>query len=265
MAVIWEKRQSGNHYQVRTAGRSIRLYKNQVFHSQWNESRPLSSGVWDLLFLPALFAPEGSVKRVLVLGVGGGAVIRQYLELLAVSSVVGVELDPIHLQIARDHFGLNCSTVNRSSMNHSTMNQAAVELIQADAIEWLAHYQGPKFDVVIEDLFTEQDGEPVRVVPASNRWFRQLAAVLNPGGTLIVNFEDPAQLRATTLKCGNSIPGRTDSRYAFTLPTYGNCVAAFLSVSASPAELRKKLDALLVRFPASRADAQKFRVRRVLP
>ena len=254
MAVIWERRYQGNHYQVRTAGRSTRLYKNKVFHSQWNETRPLSSGVWDLLFLPALFLPDGSVKRVLVLGVGGGAVIRQYLELLAVPSVVGVELDPVHLQIARDHFGLDDSKASRST----------VELIQADAVEWLAQYRGPKFDVVIEDLFTERDGEPVRVVSASDQWFRQLADVLNPGGTLIINFEDSAQLRASARACSNSIPGRADSRFAFSLPTYGNCVAAFLSVRASPEELRKKLDDLLVRFPASRASAQRFRVRRVL-
>ena len=97
MAVVWETVERGHHYQVRTAGRSVRLYKNDVFHSQWNESRPLSGGVWDLLFLPALFRPTGSVKRVLVLGVGGGAVIRQYLTLLPVEQIVGIELDPVHI------------------------------------------------------------------------------------------------------------------------------------------------------------------------
>ena len=87
MAVVWQTVERGDHYQVRTAGHSVRLYKNDVFHSQWNETRPLSGGVWDLLFLPSLFVPSGSVKRVLVLGVGGGAVIRQYLTFLPIEPV----------------------------------------------------------------------------------------------------------------------------------------------------------------------------------
>ena len=106
MALVWETHVDDNHYQVRSAGGSVRLYKNKVFHSQWNESRPLSGGVWDLLFIPSLFLPEGSIKRVLLLGVGGGAVIRQYLTFFQIDQLVGVELDPMHIKIAREHFGV---------------------------------------------------------------------------------------------------------------------------------------------------------------
>lgn len=248
MAIIWESAAGDDRYQVRTAGKSIRLYKNGVFHSQWNESRPLSGGVWDLLFLPSLFLPQESVKRVLLLGVGGGAVIHQYLRFLQIEHFVGVELDPLHLKIARDHFNVN---------------QANVELIAADAIGWVESYKGPKFDIVIEDLFTERDGEPVRVAEATTHWFRVLGKLLRPNGALIINFEDPAQLRS----CGEAylaaIGQSIDSRYGFTLPTYGNCVGAFLPVEVQPARLRRRLDLLLQDAPASRASAQKFRIRRV--
>jgi len=140
----------------------VRLYKNKVFHSQWNDNRPLSGGVWDLLFLPALFLPADSVKRILLLGVGGGAVIRQYLSFLSVEQIVGVELQ------------------------------------QADAIQWVNSYRGPNFDIIIEDLFTEKAGEAVRVVEASEQWYRSLRKLLRPSGALIINFEDPAQLRASS-------------------------------------------------------------------
>ncbi len=254
MAVIWEAHRGDDHYQVRTAGRSVRLYKNQVFHSQWNESRPLSSGVWDLLFLPSLFMPENSVKRVLVLGVGGGAVIRQYTTFLPIEHITGVELDALHLHIAREHFGLR---------------QPEVELIEANAIEWVKSYKGAKFDVVIEDLFTEKNGEPVRVMGASATWFRQLRKLLHPAGTLIINFEDSAQLRASNQAYLEAISDQhegalaVDSRYALSLPTYGNCVGAFLSVDAEPKLLRKKLDAILTEYPACRNSAQKFRIRKI--
>ena len=55
MAIVWSKVVGDSQYEVRTAGQSIRLYKDGVFHSQWNARRPLAGGVWDLLFIPALF------------------------------------------------------------------------------------------------------------------------------------------------------------------------------------------------------------------
>ena len=249
MAIVWQSRSGDDQYEVRSAGRSVRLYKNKVFHSQWNDKRPLSGGVWDLLFLPALFLPADSVKRILLLGVGGGAVIRQYLSFLSVEQVVGVELDGTHIKVARDYFGVN---------------QSNVELQQADAIQWIESYRGPEFDLIIEDLFTEKDGEAVRVAEASEQWFRSLRKLLRPGGALIINFEDPAQLRA----CGSAylaaIGKSVDCRYGFTLPTYGNCVGAFLGEEVHPSGLRKRLDELLVKYPQSRASAQKFRVRQVV-
>ena len=42
MAILWQQTIDGNHYEVRTAGGSVRLYRNGVNHSQWNPKRPLS-------------------------------------------------------------------------------------------------------------------------------------------------------------------------------------------------------------------------------
>lgn len=249
MAIVWQSSSGDDHYQVRSAGRSVRLYKNKVFHSQWNDNRPLSGGVWDLLFLPALFLPADSVKRILLLGVGGGAVIRQYLSFLSVEQIVGVELDAMHIKVAREYFGVN---------------QSNVELQQADAIQWVNSYRGPNFDIIIEDLFTEKAGEAVRVVEASEQWYRSLRKLLRPSGALIINFEDPAQLRASSAAYLAAIGKSVDCRYGFTLPTYGNCIGAFLGDEAQPVELRKRLDELLAKYPQSRTSAQKFRVRRVV-
>lgn len=247
MAIVWEMHADGDHYQVRSAGGSVRLYKNRVFHSQWNESRPLSGGVWDLLFIPSLFLPDGAVKRVLLLGVGGGAVIRQYLTFFQIDQLVGVELDPMHIKISREHFGVR---------------QRNVELVAADAIQWVDAYRGPGFDVVIEDLFTEQDGEPVRVTEASAAWFRSLRNLLRADGTLIINFEDPAQFRASGQAYRDAIEGREDCRYGFTLASYGNCVGVFLPLEIPRATLRARLDDVLVGHPTSRLSAQKFRIRK---
>jgi spermidine synthase len=77
VSLLWERRIGGTLYQVRNAGRTRRLYTNGVFHSQYNPARPVTGSVWDLLLLPAFFYAPGELRRVLVLGVGGGAVIQQ--------------------------------------------------------------------------------------------------------------------------------------------------------------------------------------------
>ena len=248
MAVIWSKSTGNDCYEVRSAGNSVRLYKNRVFHSQWNPHRPLSNGVWDLLFLPALFLPPDKVRRVLLLGVGGGAVVNQYLTLLAPDTIVGVELDKQHLSIARRFFSLR---------------HVSVELVCADAIDWLNNYNGPPFDVVIEDLFTEVNGEPQRVVAADTQWFEVLLRNLEPHGVLVINFEDAAQMRRSGTAYREAIGDRADIRYQFTQPTYGNSVCAFAQTSVAPAYLRERLAQVLEGYPASRRAAQRFRVRRV--
>lgn len=249
MAVIWQKTENEDHYEVRTAGNSLRLYKNGVFHSQWNAQRPLSNGVWDLLFLPALFLPEGDVKRVLLLGVGGGAVINQFTTLLKPQKIVGVELDPVHLQVAKSHF---------------LVDQQSVELCQADAIDWLKAYRGEKFDFIIEDLFTEEGGEPVRVAAATTEWFRLLLKNLQRQGTLVINFEGKAQMRESSESYLAAKGARPDVRYQLNQPTYGNSVCAYMGQPVSPATLRRNLDNLLSHYPDCRAGAQRFQLRKVI-
>lgn len=135
MAILWQKHLDGTHYEVRTAGKSHRLYTNGVFHSQYHPERATTGGIWDLLVLPAFFLAPEKIQRVLVLGVGGGAVIRQLQRYVRPQSIVGVELNPVHLEVARRFFGVDDSMA---------------ELHQADAVSWLESYSGPPFDMIIE-------------------------------------------------------------------------------------------------------------------
>ena len=249
MAVIWQQQTGACLYEVRVAGNSYRLYKDRVFHSQWNQLRPLSNGVWDLLFLPALFRDPQLTQRILVLGVGGGAVINTFAALLNPGAIVGVELDPVHIEVAEEHF---------------LLPGIPVTIHQADAIDWVNSYRGERFDIVIEDLFEEKAGEPVRVAAAESAWFRKLRKLLRPGGTLVINFEDPGQMRQAGAAYREVLGAKPDIRYQFTQPSYGNSVCAFLDEPGSPAKLRARLAELLISYPACRAEGQKFRVRRVV-
>lgn len=219
MAVVWEKQSGQRRYTVTRAGNSVRLYTNGVFHSQYNPRQPVAGNVWDLLFLPALLHPQPrQLQRVLVLGVGGGAVIRQLNSFLQPAHIVGVELDSVHLQVARRFFGAA---------------EDNVELVHAEARGWLQTYQGPAFDVIVEDLFAdavspEGVADPVRAIAANDTWFRLLAKHLSADGVLVMNFECGRSLSKSAWRDSTGMNGEFRAAYRFSCSRYENVIGAFL-------------------------------------
>ncbi len=185
--IVWEKQLNNDYYSVRRAGHSLRLYKNKVFHSQYHENSFLNGGVWDLLWLPLLFRhrihsePNNLNNRpikVLMLGVGAGAALKKINQFFS-ADITGIELDNNHIYIAETFFDLRGRNIN---------------LVNTDAINWLANYQGPPFDVIIDDLFFEIDGEPKRVIEMNDKveahnfdWIHLLESHMKKTGILITN------------------------------------------------------------------------------
>ena len=148
MPVIWRRNTGGTRYEVRAHGATRRLYSDGVFHSAWNPRNGLTGRVWDL-FLVAAFAGARPIRRILMLGIGGGTSLLQFRRFLGPVDMTGVELDPVHVEIAREYFNVDASVA---------------ELVQADARDWVAGYDGPRFDLVVDDLFGHVGGEPLRAV-----------------------------------------------------------------------------------------------------
>lgn len=229
MAVLWQKCVGGTQYEVRTAGHSRRLYTDGVFHSQYNPKRPLTHGVWDLLMLPALFYPAGEIKRVLVLGVGGGAVIKLLQHFVSPNDIVGIELNPVHLNIAQRFFGVDAEVAT---------------LYEADAIEWLKAYNGPAFDLIIDDLFGEVDGEPQRVVELDLEWCSALHRHTSRHGVVVVNSMSPYELRQSAFMKNARLAKQYASRIQLSLPVYENAVGAFFKPQVTSQQLQQRLSCL---------------------
>lgn len=228
MAVIWAKTVNDTHFEVRRAGRSVRLYTNGVFHSQYNPANPVTATVWNLLLLPAFFRPAGAIRQVLVLGVGGGAVIRLLDRFVAPGHIIGVDLNATHLYVARRFFGIT---------------QTVADLVEADAVDWLHRYSGPRFDLIIDDLFGEQGGEPVRTVAADRDWLGILSRNLAEDGVLVMNFVGTRMLRETCRTLHHAGPGHSASAFRLSLPGYENAVGAFIRQPAEARHLRERLRA----------------------
>jgi predicted membrane-bound spermidine synthase len=225
MALIWHRVVSGRHYEVREAGRTRRLYTDGVFHSEFNPRRPVTGSVWDLLMLPAFFRPE-RVRRVLLLGVGGGTVIRQLQQFLDRPVITGIELNPVHLTVARDFFGVGGPDV---------------ALHRADALQWLGAYGGPRFDFIIDDLFGEAEGEPVRAIAPTSRWFETLLRPLARDGVLAMNFTSAAGLAEAGWFRNRRLRERLPAAFRLSGPRDHNVVGAFLREPATAARLARHL------------------------
>lgn len=226
MAVIWQKSLNNKHYEVRTAGQTRRLYTDGVFHSQYNPGKTLTGNVWDLLSLPAFFVEPELIRRVLVLGVGGGAVIHQLQNWFPAARIIGIELDKTHLYIARKFFNLS---------------GGQVELVEADALEWVRQYRGLPFDLVIDDLFAEQEGEPIRVVEATQTWMNNLSRLMTDHAALVMNFISAKQLRACSVIKDKKIKKPFSMAYRLMTPLYENQVGVFLRHAATTNQWRRRI------------------------
>lgn len=226
MSLVWERRIRGTLYQVRRAGRSMRLYTNGVFHSQYNPTRPVTGSVWDLLLLPAFFYPPGALRRVLVLGVGGGAVIQQLRRFVQPDTLVGIELSRVHLSIARRFFAVAGDDVR---------------LEQADAVDWVKRYRGAGFDMIIDDLFGDYDGEPQRSVAADTAWVASLCRCLKPGGLIVSNFTTSLELEVSAYRIDPACRRRFDAAFELSTAQNHNAVGVFLKRPATTRQLRERL------------------------
>jgi spermidine synthase len=161
-------------------GRAALLLDGTVQSVAVPEDEEELRGYW-----PAL-VPDVRPKRVLVLGLGGGTVVRVLLRRFAdgeLSEIVGVDDDPRVLALARQAFGLDL---------------LGLRVVLADAWSYARDgaARGERFDLVIVDLF--RDGAIPGFV-CSRRFLGPVATILAPRGLLTINLnrgpERVAQLR----------------------------------------------------------------------
>lgn len=225
MALLWRLDTDGTRYEVRSHGATRRLFSDGVFHSAWNPRTGLTGRAWDL-FLAAAFTLPAPPRRIAVLGIGGGTALLQYRRFIDPETLIGIDLDPVHIQVGRQFFGLD---------------EAGIELVHADARDWVASWSGPPFDLVVDDLYGHGTGEPRRAVPMTAQWAAALDRLVAPHGALVANFisvdelNDCAQLRVPEARaayaCAFRFRGHRDE----------NAIAAFCREPTTAAQVRRRL------------------------
>ena len=203
MATLYQTELAGVRYEVRTAGASRRLYTDGILHSQFHPERILSGSVWDLLMLGGFFLQWPGPRHILILGVGGGAVIRQLLHYFPEAKITGIELVPLHITLAKQYFGLD---------------DPRVRLVASDAVDWVKNAKPQQFDLIIDDVFGEVGGEPDRAFPLSRPWLRSLEHLARPDSAVTV----ANVLESKDIEAARRFYQQRRKRSLFRL-TVGNC------------------------------------------
>lgn len=246
MALLWQQRSGGNRYEVRSAGRTRRLYTNGVCHSDYHPGRAVTRSVWDCLFLPALLREPEEIQRALVLGVGGGSVMHLLQQHLPAATVVGVELSAVHIYVAETWFGLH-----------------GAEVHEADAADWLQHYDGPAFDIIVDDLFLEEGSEAHRAIDMDAAWLRLLLQHLAPQGILSVNFPDTRALKQSAWFTHKTLRRRLPAAFVLHTPMLNNAVGAFCRFAADRRRLNRHLAAIPALARAQKTGQLRYSMRRL--
>ncbi len=166
---------------IRRTRRTTTLLVDGSCATVWHAGRATTGGIWDLLAAPVLLAPDAETPRVLVLGVGGGAVLRVLRALCPAARLTGVELDPAVLALARREFALDA---------------LGADLLCGDARAIVRALPRRRlFDVIIDDVYVRA-ADGMRKPPGWAATLRAAAARRRAGGLLVCNALAAADARA---------------------------------------------------------------------
>ena len=229
-AVVWTTESAYNWVAVLRKEGLQWLVLNDPHYSQTihkiGENR--SGYYFDEFALGPLLVPA---RRVLVLGMGGGATIQVTRALAPTAQIDAVEIDPKVVEVAVNFFGLHTDDPN-------------LHVYVADARPWLALHQ-TVYDIVHVDLY--QGGPYVPFYLATQEFFRLVRDRMSDDGVLIVNVYDLTKnrelLQATgaTLKCvfaSLAVVSRPDGNhvvFAFPHKRPANGIAESLRAAKDPA------------------------------
>jgi len=164
-------------------GGALELRVDGTFASLYRADTPLTGSVWDALAAPLLALPAARRRSVLILGLGGGSAARLARALAPRARIVGVEIDPQVVALARRWFGLGA---------------LGLEVVQADAEHYLSRCR-ERFDAVLEDVFVGRGRAVHKPAWMLQRGLALAAARVARGGVLASNALDEAPAVARTI------------------------------------------------------------------
>jgi spermidine synthase len=157
---------------VTRKGNLTTLYTGDNLYEQssYNKYAHLS-GNWAEMFLITPWFIEGfnyELDSLLILGLGGGSQVKLFNKYYTVNKIKGVEIDPLIIEIARNHFDLN---------------DANLEILNTDAYKYLMEVRD-KFTCILVDAYKENIAESQM---EDFIYLQRIKEVLEENGVVIFN------------------------------------------------------------------------------
>lgn len=148
--------------------------KGLILDGKWQSCTEDEFIYHEVLVHPAAIAHQNP-QRVLVLGGGEGATIREILRWKSIKKVIMIDIDGEVVEACKQHL---------PEMHQNAFEDSRVELVIADALKVL-DTSNETWDIVISDL-----SDPIEEGPSfalfTREYFAKLKRVLNPGGYVMV-------------------------------------------------------------------------------
>ena len=189
----------------------------------------------ELLVHPAFYLNQ-EARKVLILGGGDGLATREVLKYDSVQEITVVDLDPAMTKLARQHPVL-------TSLNEHSFRDTRVEVINADAFEWLQE-DNRLWDIVVVDL-----PDPRRVELAklySSEFYRMARNHLQDDGIMAVQSTSPIHANNVFVMIWHTISqsGLHVVPYRINVPSFGDWgfQLAVRDTYHSTVDIKAKLD-----------------------
>lgn len=183
---------------------------------------------------------HGAVRKVLIVGVGDGGIVREVTRHKGIEEIVAVEIDQAVIDMCLEYLP-----------NHSagSLDDPRLKLVIADGLDYLRETV-EQFDVILSDS-TDPIGPAASLF--SNDFYRLSRQRLNARGILAtqngVPFLQPDELRQTAKNLAQSFPDRHFFHAA--VPTYIGGSMSFGWGSVDPQARHVPVATLRQRFAAS--------------
>lgn len=200
---------------------------NNFIHSIYNPDRILTGNVWDCYCLAPCV--QNKAENCLVLGMGGGTSVRQYLNFWPHLQIDALDIDPLMVEVVTNMFGIPGDSLR-------------LNISVGDARSFLLSKREKKYDFIQVDLY--RGGVDIPFYLTSREFFSLCDERLKPGGMIIMNvnvLKNPAENTATLYGCiGNTISDVFPSVYSINLDS-GNSIFLAFREENSADEMKKRL------------------------
>jgi spermidine synthase len=183
-----------------------------VLDGQWQSSSGDEFLYHEPLVHPAC-VNHGAPKRVLLLGAGEGATLREVLKWQTVEKVVMVDIDAEVVEACRQHL---------TEMHQNAFDDPRAELIIADALGFLDDSEH-EWDIIISDL-----SDPIEAGPSfqlfTKEYFEKCRRALRPDGYFVVQAGSVSPVKmGLHVRLVNTVQAVFANvvSYSSHIPTYG--------------------------------------------